>query len=79
MIREEEMNKKLYKTKNGAMVSGVLKGISEYFEIDVTIVRVIYVVLAVITTGFPFIILYLLLSWIMPDKESIGYDDYEIK
>ena len=52
------MNKKLYKTKNGAMISGVLKGISEYVEVDVTVVRVIFVVLALVTTGFPFVLLY---------------------
>ena len=51
------MNKKLYKTKDGAMISGVLKGISEYLEVDVTLVRVIYVFLAVVTTGFPFLLL----------------------
>ncbi|WP_290774042.1 PspC domain-containing protein [Anaerofustis sp.] len=73
------MNKKLYKTKNGAMISGVLKGISEYVEVDVTVVRVIFVVLALVTTGFPFVLLYFILSWIMPEKNSIGYDDYEIK
>lgn len=73
------MNKKLYKTKNGAMISGVLKGISEYVEVDVTVVRVIFVVLALVTTVFPFVLLYFILSWIMPEKNSIGYDDYEIK
>ena len=73
------MNKKLYKTKNGAMISGVLKGISEYVEVDFTVVRVIFVVLALVTTGFPFVLLYFILSWIMPEKNSIGYDDYEIK
>ncbi|MCR2033332.1 PspC domain-containing protein [Anaerofustis stercorihominis] len=73
------MNKKLYKTKNGAMISGVLKGISEYLEVDVTLVRVIYVFLAVVTTGFPFLLLYIILACIMPDKNTLGYDDYEIK
>ncbi|EDS73624.1 PspC domain-containing protein [Anaerofustis stercorihominis] len=73
------MNKKLYKTKDGAMISGVLKGISEYLEVDVTLVRVIYVFLAVVTTGFPFLLLYIILACIMPDKSTLGYDDYEIK
>lgn len=73
------MKKKLYKTRNGAMIFGVLKGISEYVHIDVTIIRIIYILLALFTTFFPFLILYFLLAWILPDKKNLGYTDYEIK
>ena len=73
------MKKKLYKTSEGAMVAGVLKGISEYLGIDVSIVRVVYILLLFFTTGLPLILIYILLAIIMPDKDSIGYDDYEIK
>lgn len=73
------MKKKLYKTKYGARLCGVLKGFSEYFDIDVTLLRAIYVVLTLLTMTIPLIILYFVLSWIMPEKDTLGYDDYEIR
>ncbi|WP_138268467.1 PspC domain-containing protein [Anaerofustis stercorihominis] len=73
------MKKKLYKTRYGAKFCGVLKGFSEYLNIDVTILRVIYVMLTLLTMTIPFVILYFVLSWIMPEKDTLGYDDYEIR
>ena len=45
-------NKRLYKTSEGAMLFGVCKGISEYLNIDVTIVRLLWVILGFTSIGF---------------------------
>ena len=37
------MNKKLYRSKNDKKISGVCGGIAEYFGIDATIVRLLWV------------------------------------
>ena len=39
------MEKRLYKSKYGNKIDGVCKGIAEYFEIDSTIVRLLWVVI----------------------------------
>ncbi len=63
------MEKKLTKSSN-KMLAGVCAGIAEYFEIDPTLVRVAYAVLSVFSTGFPGLLLYLILMAIMPKKEE---------
>lgn len=62
-------NKKLYKVNEGKMLCGVCMGLSEYFEIDVTLVRLTWVILS-----FAFgsgIIIYILATIIMPIKPPI--------
>ena len=45
-------------------IAGVCKGLSEYFNIDESIIRIIFVVL--VFTPFPIIITYLLMWMIIP-------------
>ena len=56
------MQKKLYKDPSRKMVSGVLAGLSDYLNVDVTIVRVLYAILSFVTTAFPGILLYIILK-----------------
>ena len=55
--------KKLYRPTNGK-ISGVCKGISKYFNIDESIIRIIFV--ALVFTPFPIIITYLFMWMIIP-------------
>ncbi|MGX7419051.1 PspC domain-containing protein [Carnobacterium gallinarum] len=57
---------KLEKSRSNRVVSGVLGGLGEYFNIDPTILRIIYVVLIVCGFGSP-VILYIVLAFIMPE------------
>jgi phage shock protein PspC (stress-responsive transcriptional regulator) len=63
--------KRLYKIREGAKIAGVCNGIAAYLNIDVTIVRVIFAVLAIgYGTG---LMLYLLLMFVLP--EAMTPDD----
>ncbi len=62
------MKKKLYKSSTDKKISGVCAGIAEYFDIDPTLVRVLYVVLSLFTTAFPGLILYIVLALVMPEN-----------
>lgn len=57
--------KKLTRSTN-KMLAGVCGGIAEYFEVDPTLIRVAYAALSIFTTGFPGLLLYLILMLIMP-------------
>ncbi len=59
------MNKTLTRSKN-KMIGGVCAGIAEYFNVDPTLVRVAYAILAVFSAGFPGLLLYILLLIIIP-------------
>lgn len=60
------VNKKLYRSVQNRMLGGVCGGIAEFFGIDPTIIRVIYVVLSLFTVAFPGIVLYILCLLIIP-------------
>jgi phage shock protein C len=59
------MEKKLKRSSN-QMVWGVCAGLAEYFNMDVTLVRILYVLLSVFSAGFPGLLLYIILALIMP-------------
>ena len=60
------MEKKQLTRSTNKMLAGVCSGIAEYFDVDTTLVRVCYAALSIFTTGFPGLLLYLLLMLIMP-------------
>ena len=59
-----EKKKKLYRSRSDRWLAGVCGGIAEYFDIDSTVIRVIFVLGAFILGGGLWI--YLLLWIIMP-------------
>ncbi len=64
--------KKLYKSSNDTMISGVCGGIAEYFNIDSTIVRLLTVGVAFFS-AFTLVLVYIAAAVIMPRKDR--YDD----
>jgi len=66
-------NKKLYKDVSKRKISGVLAGFSDYINGDVTLIRVLFVLLSI--EFFPLcIIVYFACALIMPDKQDIFND-----
>ncbi|MEE0980400.1 MAG: PspC domain-containing protein [Acutalibacteraceae bacterium] len=63
-------NKKLYKSSTDKKLCGVCAGIANFFNIDPTIIRVLYAVAAIFTTGFPFTLLYIILAFILPEDNG---------
>ena len=61
------MNKKLYRNTQNKMIAGVCSGLAEYINIDPTIVRLIW---ALIALGGAGIIAYLIAAIIIPEKPS---------
>jgi phage shock protein PspC (stress-responsive transcriptional regulator) len=57
--------KRLYQIREGAMLSGVCTGLAAYLNVDVTIVRVVFVLLALLTTGI-WILVYLIMMLVVP-------------
>ncbi|HIR75336.1 MAG TPA: PspC domain-containing protein [Candidatus Choladousia intestinipullorum] len=57
--------KRLYKSRNDSKICGVCGGIAEYFRIDSTVVRLIFVVAALLHIGIP---LYLFAALLMPQS-----------
>ena len=65
-----DMNKKLYRSSTNRVICGVCGGLGEYFGVDPTVVRLIWVLIACSGTG---LIAYIIAAVIMPlnpDEES---------
>ena len=63
--------KKIYKSYEGAIVSGVCSGLSERFGISASFLRVLFLLASIFSFGSP-ILMYILLSIIMPVKPTKG-------
>lgn len=66
------MAKKLYKSTKNKMLFGVCGGLAEYFNIDVTICRIIFVLLGLLSGSG--IVLYIIAALIMPRRDNTDED-----
>ena len=60
------MNKKLYKSNTDKKVDGVCAGIAEYFNIDPTLIRVAWILLALFVGSG--LLAYIICAIVMPRK-----------
>lgn len=63
------MSSKRLLRSNNRIIAGVCAGIAEYFDVDPTLVRIIYALLSMSSAGFPGLLVYLILMIIMPQAE----------
>ena len=61
--------KKLYRVEDSKMLAGVCGGVAEYFNIDPTIVRVLWVAASLFAGGG--VILYIIMAIIVPVKSEV--------
>ena len=62
--------KKLKRSKKERMIAGICGGLAEYFEVDPTVVRVVYVLVSILSIAFPGILVYIILWIVIPEKEE---------
>jgi len=65
-----DLDRPLRRSSENALITGVCAGIAKWLGWDVTLVRVLYVVVSVVSVGFPGVLLYVLLSFIMPSDRD---------
>lgn len=71
------MKKRLYKSKTDKKICGVCAGVAEYFDIDPTIIRVIWAVLAICYgTG---VLLYIVMAFILPERPDYIDVDSDVR
>ena len=59
------MSKRLYRSTTTRMIAGVCGGLGEYFDIDPTIVRIVFIIGAL--AGGPGVLLYIILALVVPE------------
>ena len=61
--------KKLYRSNSEKIIAGVCGGVAKYFDMDPTIVRLIFVALALL--GGPGILLYIIMLLVVPVEPTV--------
>ena len=69
------MEKKLYRSRTNRILVGVCGGVAEYFNIDPTVVRVIWAVASIF--AFAGVIAYVVCAFVIPEKPDNTIVDAE--
>jgi len=56
--------KRLYRSLSQKMIAGVCGGLAEYFDLDVSLVRLVFVGIAIISAFIPMFVFYVI-AWIV--------------
>jgi len=65
------MAKKLIRSSDKKMIAGICGGLAEYFDIDVSIVRLLFIAVALLTALFPLTLFYVI-AWIVVPQENFS-------
>lgn len=61
-------DKKLLRSNN-RVIAGVCAGLAEYLGWEITLVRILYLIISILSAAFPGILVYIIL-WIVMPKQS---------
>ena len=62
--------KRLYRSSDNRVFAGICGGLGEYFDVDPTVVRVVYVLLSLLP-AFMGVLLYIILLFVIPNRPRI--------
>lgn len=65
--------KKLTRSTSDKVVAGVLGGVAEYFGFDITLVRLLFVLVAIFSAAFPGLLIYIIMWVVMPADSAPNY------
>ena len=60
--------KRLYRSNTNKVLAGVLGGVGEYYDVDPTLLRLAYLILAVLTAFVPATLAYFIAALIVPKR-----------
>lgn len=70
--------RKLYRSRDGAIL-GVCKGIAEWRDFPVDMVRLVWILATIFIGGFPGVLIYLILAFILPVEPEGYYREREYR
>ena len=68
-----ENNKRLYRSVKNRMLGGVCGGMADYFGMDPTVIRLLFLLLSIFTACFPGLLVYIVCLFVIPNDP--GYTD----
>ena len=65
-----DIQRPLRRSRTNRQIAGVVGGLAEYFNVDATLLRVVYVVGSIVSAAFPGLLVYALLWLIIPEENG---------
>ncbi len=62
--------KRLYRSEKNKVLAGVIGGLGEYFNVDPTLLRLVWLLIVVFTGFIPGILVYILAVLVVPKKRG---------
>lgn len=62
----------LRRSRSNRMIAGVVAGLAEYFDIDVSLARIGYILVSILSAAFPGILVYLIMWIVIPSEEYVS-------
>jgi phage shock protein PspC (stress-responsive transcriptional regulator) len=66
------MNRRLYRSRTDSVIGGVAGGVADYLDVDPSIVRIVWAILAIVTGGI-FFVLYIVMWIVVPEGPPQHY------
>ncbi len=63
-----DVSRPLRRSRTNRQIAGVVGGLAEYFNMDPTLLRVLYVVGSIVSAAFPGLLVYILLWILIPES-----------
>ncbi len=69
-----DLSKKLTRIPHKGVFAGVIAGFADYFTVDVTLLRVLFIIFVLVTGFFPGVVAYVLAIFIMPVDAPVVHE-----
>ncbi|HJU90171.1 MAG TPA: PspC domain-containing protein [Gemmatimonadaceae bacterium] len=60
----------LRRSRSEKVIAGVVAGLAKYMGMDVTLARVLYVLISVLSAAFPGFLVYIVLWLLIPEEDA---------
>lgn len=64
------MNERLYRSQHDRMLAGVAGGLAEMWDADPSLIRIVWVLLAILTGGLALVV-YIVMAIVVPDEDAV--------
>jgi len=66
-MNTENEKKKLYRSRD-KMLGGVCAGFAEYIDADISLIRIVFVLVSILSAAFPGLLVYIICWAVIPEK-----------
>ncbi len=67
-----DVSRPLRRSRTNRQIAGVVGGLAEYFQMDATLLRVLYVIGSIVSAAFPGVLVYILLWVLIPGQDQLA-------